>query len=82
MAGMARYILRYKGTGTKPESDLQRIRKASTVSVVDETPRMVLVDGDADTIGHLRDHLSNWLVTPETGIQIPDPRKSIKRPID
>jgi hypothetical protein len=79
---MPRYILRYKGTGTKPESDLQRIRNASTLAVIDESPRMLLVDSDAETIGHLRDHLGDWLVTPEAQISVPDPRHRIKRPID
>ena len=79
---MARFILRYKGTGSKPESDLKRIRKASNLAIVDESPRMLLVDGDTETIGHLRDQLADWLVTPEAQISVPDPRQRIKRPID
>jgi hypothetical protein len=79
---MPRYILRYKGTGAKPESDLAHIRNQSTLAVVDESPRMLLVESDPKTIGRLRDNLSDWLVTPETQIAVPDPRQGIKRPID
>jgi hypothetical protein len=79
---MSRYILRYKAPGTKPRSDLRRIRSAAGVKIVDESPQMVLVEGDEDRIKHLGNDLSNWLVTPETQIPIPDTRFKIKRSID
>ena len=79
---MARYILRYKGTGNKPEGDLDRIRKSSALAVVDESPRMLLVEGDDETIGHLSKELADWLVTPQKPISVPDPRQRIRRPIE
>lgn len=79
---MQRYILRYKSAGPKPEGDLLRIRNTPGVTVVDESPRMLLVEGDNKPIEHLRDDLADWLVTPETQISVPDTRQRIKRSIE
>lgn len=79
---MHRHVLRYKGTGAIPNSDLQLIRNTSGVTVVDESPRMLLVEGDDERIAHLRDNLADWLVTPQGQIPLPDTRQRIKRSID
>jgi hypothetical protein len=79
---MTCYILRYKAAGAKPESDLSRIREAAGIKIVDESPRMLLVEGDDENIKHLSGDLGNWLVTPETQISVPDTRQRIKRPIE
>jgi len=79
---MSRYILRYKAPGTKPQQDLLRIREAAGVKILDESPRMLLVEGDDEKIKGLRNDLSDWLVTPEVQISVPDTRYRIKRPIE
>jgi hypothetical protein len=79
---MQRYILRYKASGPKPEGDLLRIRNTPGLTVVDESPRMLLVEGDDKPIEDLRGDLANWLVTPEVQISLPDKRQRIKRSIE
>ena len=82
MVSMSRYILRYKAPGTKPQQDLTRIRETDGVNILDESPRMLLVEGDDEKIKSLRNQLSDWLVTPEVQISVPDTRYRIKRPIE
>jgi hypothetical protein len=82
MVSMSRYILRYKAPGTKPQQDLMRIRETAGVNILDESPRMLLVEGDEEKIKSLRNQLSDWLVTPEVQISVPDTRYRIKRPIE
>jgi hypothetical protein len=79
---MDRYILRYRGAGPKPEKDLLRVRDTVGITVLDETARMLLVEGDQESVAQLRDGLSDWLVTPQTTISVPDTRHRIKRSID
>jgi len=79
---MQRYILRYKAAGPKPESDLMRIRNTPGLTVVDESPRMLLVEGDDKRIEGLRGDLADWLVTPEVQISVPDKPHRIKRSIE
>jgi hypothetical protein len=79
---MGQYILRYKPAGAKPERDLQRIRETSGVNVLDESPRMLVVESDEEKIRGLSEKLSDWLVTPKVEISVPDTRFRIKRSIE
>ena len=37
---MAKYILRFTGSGEKPAADVKSIRKRAGVTILDEAPRM------------------------------------------
>ncbi|HZX83910.1 MAG TPA: hypothetical protein VFF19_10120 [Reyranella sp.] len=76
---MPRFIMRYKGAGAKPADDVRRIRRVPSVDVVDETPRMVLVESDAATATHLAQEFGEWSVAPDTRIPLPDTRHRVKR---
>ena len=54
-----RYILRHISSGPKPESDLLRIRNTPGVKIIDESPRMLLVEGYHERIEHLRSGLAD-----------------------
>ena len=79
---MGQYILRYKPAGAKPERDLQHIRETSGVDILEESPRMLVVESNEEKIQHLSEKLSDWLVTPKVEISVPDTRYRIKRPIE
>jgi len=75
---MARYILRYRHAAEAPRSDLEKIRGAPNLKVVDESPRMVLVDADEDAAHATVHGMDGWTVTPETMTPLPDTRKKIR----
>jgi len=53
------------------------IRSVKGVRVVDETGRMLLVDGPADDLQGLVAEMPDWVITPEHTILLPDPRRQI-----
>ena len=75
---MSRFILRYTGQGAAPESDLARIRSASGVSVVDSTPRMLLVEAAPLRVQELAGELKGWTHAPERAYPLPDPRRKVR----
>jgi hypothetical protein len=75
---MSRFILRYTGQGAAPESDLARIRSASGVSVVDSSPRMLLVEAAPQQVLQLAEELKGWTHAPERSFPLPDPRRKVR----
>src|ERR1700693_4665841 len=71
---MSRFILRFTGRGTTPEADLERIRSAPGVTILESaSPRMLLVQAAPQAIGQLIEDLSGWIHTPEQTIPLPNP---------
>jgi hypothetical protein len=71
---VSRYVLRYRGSGPAPPADLDRVRSDPRLRVVDEAPRMLLVEtSDADAKS-LRSELEGWLVSEEQIYASIDPR--------
>lgn len=68
---MSRFIIRAV-RGDVHEVIRQRLRDAASVSVLDETPRMVLVEADSES--HLRAavDLADMLVVPERHFEPPE----------
>jgi hypothetical protein len=79
---MGRYILRFRGKGGMPDSDVQRIRGYQRLNVVDSTDRMLLVDGDASDVQSLKASLPDWVVSEERTMTAPDPRPRIRSDAD
>ncbi len=71
---MARFILRFTGPGEVPREDLARIRALPGAKIIDSSARMLLVEAPLDRITQLLRDLSNWTISPETFVSIPDPR--------
>jgi hypothetical protein len=74
-----RFILRYRGAGQAPERDVDRIRAVPGTAVVDQSARMLLVEGPADPLKALVDTLPDWIMTAERMIRLPDARPKIRR---
>lgn len=72
---MDRFILRYTGSGAMPPADLEKIHQAADVTVVDETPRMVLVEAPSESAAHLADLSPEWSCSRERMLPLPSTRK-------
>ena len=74
---MAGFILRFRGAGSIPAEDIERIRALEGVKVVDTTSRMLLVDAPGDALKSLIDSMPEWLLSQERTISMPDPRPKL-----
>lgn len=76
---MDRFILRFCGSGGKPPDDVARIRSLPNTTVIDDsTSRMVLVEGrEAELIAALRS-LSDWVMSKEEMVPLPNPRPKLR----
>jgi hypothetical protein len=72
---MARYILRYTGTGPTPAADVATIKARAGINVLDQSGRMLLVEAADDVAGKLAKELTNWAADPEVTYPLPDTRK-------
>lgn len=77
---MARLIVRYRGQGSRPESVIRQIRQMPNVSIVDDSDRMLLVDGPEAPLRDLLQPFDDWLIAAEKKYPIPGNRKRIERP--
>jgi len=73
-----RYVLRYQGEGAKPSGDTARIRQTPGVTVVDESSRMMLIEGDEASLAGLAQTLPGWAFAPEQNYPVPDTRKRLR----
>jgi hypothetical protein len=76
---MDRFILRFCGSGRKPPDDVARIRSLPNTTVIDDsTSRMVLVEGrEAELKAALRS-LSDWVMSKEEMVPLPNPRPKLR----
>ncbi|MBL7726812.1 MAG: hypothetical protein JNM68_03955 [Dinghuibacter sp.] len=77
------YILKYKGPEQGAEKDLQLLRSAAGITILDDSlyPKMLLVSAGNEIINQLKAKLFNWLIVPETGIPLPSTKKQLKKNI-
>ncbi len=77
---MARFIVRYIGTGPRPASDVERIRATEELTVIDESSsRMLLVEASEERVKEIVGSLPGWIWSPERTIRLPDPRPKPRR---
>jgi hypothetical protein len=76
---MGRYILRYVGTGPRPAADVQRIRAAPELAVLDDSLRMMLVEASEGELAKVMGSMPGWTWSPERAIRLPDPRPKPRR---
>lgn len=76
---MDRFIVRYKGAGLKPQQDVARIRALPQTTVLDDSARMLLVAAPEAELRSLIDALSDWVMSAEQTLTLPDPRPKVLR---
>ena len=72
-----RFILRFRGTGSIPAEDMERIRALPDVDVIDSTSRMLLVEAPEDEVKSLVQSMPEWVLSPEQTVGRPDPRPKV-----
>jgi hypothetical protein len=75
---MPRYIFRYTGRGDPSQDDLAVIRDWPGVTVVDSSPRMLLIQAPVSVAAELAERLTGWVSTPEQKIPVPDTRPRVR----
>ena len=76
---MAKFIVRYVGAGSRPAADVERIRAAPALKVIDDTSRMMLVEASEARLREVMGSMSGWTWSPERSIRLPDPRPRPRR---
>jgi hypothetical protein len=71
---VSRYVLRYRGSGPAPAAELDRVRSDPRLRIVDEAPRMFLVEATEADYESLRSELGGWLISEEQFYASADPR--------
>ena len=77
-----RFVLRYRGDGSRPAGDVARVEELAGVVVVDSSSRMLLVESDPEPLRQLVDALPDWVMAPERTYEVPDTRKKVLGPPD
>ena len=78
-----RFVLRYRGHGTKPDGDVARVRDLAGAVVVDaSSPRMVLVESEPGPLRELVKGLDDWIMGADQVYAVPDTRKKVERAPD
>ena len=78
----ARFVLRYRGEGPKPDDDVAKVRELAGTVVVDSSSRMLLVESEPEPLRHLVDGLPDWVLDVERTYEVPDTRKKVAGPPD
>jgi hypothetical protein len=75
---VGRFILRFRGKGDPPARHAARLRALPSVDVIDDSGRMLLVEGDEAT---LRAALpgDDWLIAPERHYSLAGARPRARR---
>jgi hypothetical protein len=75
---MSRYILRYGGSQSAPSEHLESIRATPGLRVLDQSPKMLLVDADESSLRAQLKAMPGWSMHPEQSYPLPDTRKKIE----
>ena len=62
---MARFVVRYRGTGARPNEAVERVKSIDGASVLDDTGRMMLVEAPEQALRSALAPDSDWVVAPE-----------------
>jgi hypothetical protein len=77
---MARFIIRYVGAGPRPASDVEHIRAAEELTVIDDSSsRMLLVEASEERVREVVGSMPGWIWSPERTYRLPDPRPKPRR---
>jgi hypothetical protein len=70
-----RWILRYRGSGPRPDVDAARIAALPGAEIVDDSSRMLLVDGPEDALRAAVASMPDWTLAEEREVPLPDVRR-------
>lgn len=73
-----RFILRYQGADAIPPDAVAQVQRIKGATIVDQAPRMLLIDGDEGAVRRAVQHLPQWSCIPERTVPLPDPRPKIR----
>jgi hypothetical protein len=74
-----KFILRYCGEGAKPPGAVARVKASDAVKVLDDSsPRMLLVEGPKQAVEALAGTMSDWVVSAERTVKLPNPRPQVR----
>ena len=79
MSNVSRFVLRYAGPAAPP-AQTQRIRSSAKVHVLDDSPKMLLVEGEDSDVETLLADLPDWKALREQSVRLPDGRPKLDRP--
>ena len=74
---MDRFILRYQGSGPKPDEDVAQVRGLRHTTVIDDSPRMLLVEAPEAALRELVDKKPEWVMAREQCYKLPEPHPSL-----
>lgn len=76
---MGRFVVRYRGTGSKPAHVVEAIRSLPGGAVLDTTDRMLLVEADEHDLRRILGAGSQWLIAPEQTYELPEKPPRVSR---
>jgi hypothetical protein len=77
-----RFVLRYSGPpGAAPEPGRLKahLDTAAGVKVLDESLRMLLVEGSRAALDRALENIEDWDVIPESTTPLPDPKPRVRK---
>lgn len=78
-ASVKRFILRFRATGPMPGEHIHRVCGLPSTTVLDYSPRMLLVEGPEPELKALVASMPGWVMSPEQMIGVPNPRLKPRR---
>jgi hypothetical protein len=75
---MKRFIVRFRGSAPAAEI-LARVSGSPAIKIIEQTPRMVLVEGPEDALRKLVGDSRNVVIVPEQHYERPDAPLNIKK---
>jgi hypothetical protein len=76
---MPRFIVRYCGKGPKPAADVEQLRNLDQTKVLDETPRMLLVEAPETALLCALSAMPDWVVSAERSYAAPRPSPVLEK---
>lgn len=80
MDAPGRFILRYTGKGPTPDAHVTSLRAVPGTKVLDQSDKMLLVEGHQHELEKATRSLDGWVLTADKQVPVPDTRKTIKGP--
>jgi hypothetical protein len=77
-----RFVLRYSGPPAAAAESGRlsaQLSAAAGVTVLDESPRMLLVESSRLALDHALKDIEGWEIVPESSTPLPDPRPRVRR---
>jgi hypothetical protein len=69
---MGRFIIRYSGPCSVPPENIEELLSSNKLSILDQSPRMYLIQGKKEDVERVAENLPYWTVSPERIYRVPD----------